>query len=66
MNGSVKDSVVAFDRYDGRSVIENGLFKEGKYSRHLGRFPKKTQADVIVHCHFTLLVMALCLSRLRL
>jgi hypothetical protein len=59
-NGSVDDPFVSFDRYDARSVIENGIFKEGKYPWHLGRFPKKTEAAVIVHCHFTLLVMALC------
>ena len=59
-NGSVSDPFVTFDRYDERSVIENGIFKEGKYPWHLTHFPKKTQAAVIVHCHFTLLVMALC------
>jgi hypothetical protein len=52
---------VVFDTYDWRSVIENGIFfKEGKYPWHLGQFPKKTEAAVIVHCHFTLLVMGLC------
>jgi len=59
-NGSVSNPFVTFDRYDGRSVIENGLFKEGKYPWHLGHFPKRTEAAVIVHVHFTLLVMALC------
>jgi len=59
-NGSVSDPFVVFDRYDGRSVIENGIFKEGKYLWHLGRFPKRTEAAVIMHVHFTLLVMALC------
>jgi len=58
-NGPVSDPFVTFDRYDARSVIENGIFKEGKYPWHLGRFPKKTEAAAIVHCHFTLLVMAL-------
>ncbi len=59
-NGPVSDPFVVFDSYDWRSVIENGIFKEGKHPWHLGRFPKKTEAAVIVHCHFTLLVMALC------
>ena len=59
-NGSVKDPFVVFDTYDWRSVIANGIFKEGKYPWHLGHFPKKTEAAVIVHCHFTLLVMGLC------
>src|SRR5258708_10816558 len=38
-NGSVSDPFVVFDRSDCRSVIENGIFKEGKYPWHLGRFP---------------------------
>src|SRR5947209_2744493 len=59
-NGSVSDPFVVFDAYDGRSVIENGIFKEGKHPWHLERFPKKSEAAVVVHCHFTLLVMALC------
>jgi len=58
-NGPVSDPFVIFDTYDWRSVIENGIFKEGKYPWHLGRFPKKTEAAVVVHCHFTVLVMAL-------
>ena len=59
-NGPVSDPFVVFDTYDWRSVIENGIFKEGKHPWHLGHFPKKTEAAVVVHCHFTLLVMGLC------
>ncbi len=59
-NDLVSDPFVVFDTYDWRSVIENGIFKEGKHPWHLGRFPKKTEAAVVVHCHFTLLVMTLC------
>jgi len=59
-NSSVSDPFVVFDHYDWRSVIENGIFKEGKHPWHLGKFPKKTEAAVVVHCHFTLLVMGLC------
>ena len=59
-NGPVSDPFVVFDTYDWRSVIENGIFKEGKHPWHLGHFPKRTEAAVIVHCHFTLLVMGLC------
>jgi Transposase DDE domain len=59
-NGPVSDPFVVFDSYDWRSVIENGIFKEGKYPWHLGHFPKRTAAAVVVHVHFTLLVMALC------
>src|SRR5438876_6680137 len=58
-NGAVRDPFVVFDTYDGRSVIENGLFKEGKYPWHLLNFPKRTEAAVIVHGHLTLLVMGL-------
>ena len=59
-NGPVSDPFVVFDSYDWRSVIENGIFKEGKYPWHLGQFPKRTEAAVVVHVHFTFLVMALC------
>jgi hypothetical protein len=59
-NGEVSDPFSIFDTYDWRSVIENGIFKEGKHPWHLLRFPKRTQAAVVVHCFFTLLVMALC------
>ncbi len=59
-NGPVTDPFVVFDTYDWHSVIENGIFKEGKHPWHLGHFPKRTEAAVVVHCSFTLLVMALC------
>ncbi len=59
-NADVGDPFAIFDTYDWRSVIENGIFKEGKHPWHLLRFPKRTEAAVVVHCHFTLLVMGLC------
>jgi len=59
-NGPVEDPFVVFDTYDWRSVIENGIFKEGKHPWHLGEFPQRRQAAVIVHCHFTLMIMGLC------
>ena len=59
-NADVGDPFAIFDIYDWRSVIENGIFKEGKHPWHLLRFPKRTEAAVVVHCFFTLLVMALC------
>jgi len=59
-NGDVDDPFHIFDTYDWRSVIENGIFKEGKHPWHLLRFPKRTEAAVVVHCFFTLLVMGLC------
>src|SRR5947209_586860 len=57
--GAVRDPFVVFDTYDWRSVIENGIFKEGKHPWHLLKFPKRRQAAVVVHGHLTLLVMAL-------
>jgi len=58
-NGAVRDPFVIFDTYDWRSVIENGIFKEGKHPWHLLKFPKRTEAAVVVHGHLTLLVMGL-------
>lgn len=58
-NGPVSDPFVIFDTSDWRSVIENGIFKEGKHPWHLLRFPKRTAAAVTVHVFFTLIVMAL-------
>lgn len=59
-NGPVADPFAVFDDYDWRSVIENGIFKEGKHPWHLTHFPQKTEEAVVVHCFFTLLVMTLC------
>jgi len=59
-NADVSNPFTIFDTYDWRSVIENGIFKEGKHPWHLLQFPKRTQAAVMVHCFFTLLVMGLC------
>ena len=58
-NGPVADAFVALDDYDWRSVIENGIFKEGKHPWNLEHFPQRTEAAVVVHCFFTLGVMAL-------
>ena len=58
-NAEVRDPFVVFDTSDWRSVIENGIFKEGKYAWHLLNFPKRTEAAVVVHGHLTLLVMGL-------
>jgi hypothetical protein len=59
-NGSVQDPFGVFDDDAWRSVSENGIFKEGKHPWHLTHFPQKTEKAVIVHCFFTLTVMALC------
>ncbi len=59
-NADVSDPFTIFDTYDWRSVIENGIFKEGKHPWHLLQFPKRTQAAVMAHAYFTVLVMGLC------
>jgi len=41
-------------------VIEHGIFKAGKHPWHLLRFPQRTEAAVVVHSYFTLLVLGLC------
>jgi len=58
-NGLVDDAFVVFDDYDLRSLIENGVFREGKQPWNLEHAPMKTEAAVIVHVVFTLAVMAL-------
>ena len=58
-NASVREPFEVFDTYDWRSVIENGIFKEGKHPWHLLNFPKRTEAAVVVHCHLTVMVMGL-------
>src|SRR5258708_17122632 len=47
-NAPVSDPFTIFDTYDWRSVIENGIFKEGKHPWHLLRFPQRTEAVVMV------------------
>jgi hypothetical protein len=59
-NGLVDDPFGVFDDYDWRSVIENGIFREGKHPWHLEHAPQKTETAVVVHCYFTLITMALC------
>ncbi|GAC1392803.1 MAG: hypothetical protein NVSMB38_17690 [Ktedonobacteraceae bacterium] len=58
--GEVSNPFCIFDTYDWRRVIENGIFKEGKHPWHRVRLGKRTEAAVVVHCFFTLLVMARC------
>jgi hypothetical protein len=58
-NGTVENAFAVFDTYDGRSVIENGLFREGKGAWVLEHAPQKNENAVIVHVVFTMAVMAL-------
>jgi hypothetical protein len=50
-NDPVRDPFVAFDAYDGRSAIENSIFKEGKQPWHLEQFPQRTAAAVSQVAH---------------
>lgn len=58
-NMSVKKPFEPFDRYDERSLIENGLFKEGKRPWNLKCFPTRSEHGVKLHVFFTLSIMAL-------
>jgi hypothetical protein len=58
-NGSAQDAFAVFDTDDGRSLIENGLFREGKGPWLLEPAPQKNENAVIVHVVFTMAVMAL-------
>lgn len=58
-NGSAADAFAVFDTYDGRSLIENGLFREGKGPWVLEHAPQKTENAVIVHVVLTMAVIAL-------
>lgn len=58
-NGPVKEAFAVFDTYDGRSLIENGLFREGKGPWVLEHAPQKNENAVRGHVVFTMAVMAL-------
>jgi hypothetical protein len=58
-NGDIAKPRLAFDRYDDRSLIENGLFREGKQAWSLEHPPKRSEAGVTVHVYLTYAAMAL-------
>ena len=58
-NASVEEPFGVFDDYDGRSLIENVTFREGKQGWHLEHAPQKNETGVVLHVYLTLLVMAL-------
>jgi len=58
-NGEVKDPLVAFDRYDDRSLIENNLFREAKQDWYLEDPPKKTREGVFVQVYMVMAMKAL-------
>jgi hypothetical protein len=58
-NGSVEHPLEAFDDYDDRSIIENGLWREANQAWDFEHYPQRNEAGVVVHVFFTLVVMAL-------
>ena len=58
-NGPVNKPIKAYDRYDARSEIENGLFREAKQAWFIERPPVNTKAGFMVHVYLTIFVMAL-------
>ena len=58
-NGSVEHPLEAFDDYDDRSTIENGLWREANQAWDFEHYPQRNEAGVVVHVFFTLVVMAL-------
>ncbi len=58
-NGPVNKPLKAYDGYDDRSEIENGLFREAKQAWFIER-PARNTADAFrAHVYLTLVVMAL-------
>jgi hypothetical protein len=58
-NGSVKKPLTVYDRYDERSEIENGLFREAKQAWFIERPTRNTANAFRAHAYLTLMVMAL-------
>ncbi len=59
-NAPVDNPWTIIDRYDDRSWVENGLFRNSKQFWHLTRwFPKKSLAGVRSHLTFVMMVNAL-------
>ena len=58
-NGSVKQPLETYDRYDDRSLIENLMFREGKQGWNLERPPQRNEKAYVAHVFLTLAVYAL-------
>jgi hypothetical protein len=58
-NGPVDKPLKVYDGYDGRSEIENGLFREAKHAWFIERPPRNTAAAFRAHAYLTILTMAL-------
>jgi hypothetical protein len=57
-NGSVKQPLEAFNRYDDRSLIENLGFREGKQGWHLERPPQRNEKAYTAHVFLALATYA--------
>jgi hypothetical protein len=56
---AVQKPFYTYDRYDERSTIENGVFREGKQHWMLQQPPKKSEAGVTVHTFMAFASMAI-------
>jgi hypothetical protein len=58
-NDSVQKPLTVYDRYDERSEIENGLFREAKQAWFIERAARNTSHAFRAHAYLSLIVMAL-------
>ena len=58
-NQPVTHPLSVFDDYDGRSLIENTLFREGKQGWSLESIPQKNQRAAVAHIYITFAMVAL-------
>ena len=58
-NQPVDQPLAVFDDYDGRALIENVLFREGKQGWYLEAIPQKTQRAAVAHIFITFTMVAL-------
>ncbi len=59
INGSVKKPLIAYDGYDERSEIENGLFREAKQAWFIERPARNTTSAFRAHVYLTIIIMSL-------
>ncbi len=58
-NGAVKRPLKAYDGYDARSEIENGMFREAKQAWFIQRPAKNSMDGFRAHVYLTIITMAL-------
>ncbi|MCK9222423.1 MAG: transposase [Limnochordia bacterium] len=61
-NQPVEKPLETFDNYDGRSLIENTLFREGKQAWALENIPQKNQRAAVAHIFITFAMVALTMA----